>query len=553
MRNKRIVAVLLLVVVTAGCTGAVPGLGGDAGPIGQTPNSAEAVTHVDSDALMSDPATTTIFESISEENPSVSGPEEVGSDFEEEFNIGPSDVSGMVMFTEDVETATGYGEQSFGLIVHGEFDSNDVIDAVREQSTDLQEDEYNGYTLYTESDQSLAGNTAAVAVLDEEGQIVIGDRASVESVIDTAEGDADALSGDLRDEYDSSTDGALSGGAAEFPGEQFAGQSAAGGIDTSVFESVTLALKLDLFATLSDASGPLDADELAARTDTHPDGIGRLCNFLASTNYLERTGDRYRLTGMTKRWLTDAEGTNMGPWLTFWDELVFPFWERELETAVREGEPSQSMYDWFDEEPGRWETAQAGFRATASLLVDDVADAVHLPDGAERLVDVGGGHGLYAMELCRQHPDLAATVFDVPGAVDTLSDEIPLELEDRFSTRAGDYFTDDLGSGYDVALVFNIVHAHDPAENTALFERVADALDAGGRIFVLDQWDGSARTPVSRAGLRFVGLTYLVTLGATVYSHESVEGWLKEAGFKNVTRQSVGPISGQAVVEATKE
>jgi len=241
MRNKRIVAVLLLVVVTAGCTGAVPGLGGDAGPIGQTPNSAEAVTHVDSDALMSDPATTTIFESISEENPSVSGPEEVGSDFEEEFNIGPSDVSGMVMFTEDVETATGYGEQSFGLIVHGEFDSNDVIDAVREQSTDLQEDEYNGYTLYTESDQSLAGNTAAVAVLDEEGQIVIGDRASVESVIDTAEGDADALSGDLRDEYDSSTDGALSGGAAEFPGEQFAGQSAAGGIDTSVFESVTLA------------------------------------------------------------------------------------------------------------------------------------------------------------------------------------------------------------------------------------------------------------------------------------------------------------------------
>lgn len=241
MRNRRIIAVLLLVVVTAGCTGAVPGMGGDAGPIDQTPNSAEAVSHVDSDALMSDSATTTIFESISEENPSVSGPEEIGSDFEDDFNVGPSDVSGIVVFTEDVETVSGYGEQSFGLIVHGEFDSNDVLDAIREQSTDLEETEYNGHTLYTVSDQSLAGNTFAIGVLAEDGQIVMGDRASVESVVDTAEGDADALSGDLRDEYDSSTDGALAGGATEFPGEQFAGQSVGAGIDTSVLESVTLA------------------------------------------------------------------------------------------------------------------------------------------------------------------------------------------------------------------------------------------------------------------------------------------------------------------------
>lgn len=319
------------------------------------------------------------------------------------------------------------------------------------------------------------------------------------------------------------------------------------------FESVTLALKLDLFDTLDDAEGPLGTTALADRTDTHPEGIARLCRFLASTNYLEQTGERYRLAGMTERWLTDAEGTNMGPWLTFWDELVFPFWEQELETAVREGEPSQTIYEWFDEAPGRWETAQAGFAATASLLADDVADAVRLPDGATELVDVGGGHGRYAMALCRRHPDLAATVFDVQGAVDTLTDEVPVDLQDRIGTRAGDYFTDDLGSGYDAALVFNVVHAHDPAENTALFERVADALDTGGRIFVLDQWEDSGRTPVSRTALRFVGLTYLTTLGATVYDYEAVQEWLEEAGFVDVRRRSVGPLSGQAVVEGTKE
>lgn len=240
MKNSRILAVLLLVVVTAGCTGAVPGLG-DAGPIDQTPNSAEAVFHVDADALEDDPATTTIVESLSQENPSTSGPEEIGSDLEDDFNIEPGDVSETIAFTEDVETMGGYGEQSLGLIVHGEFDSNDVLDGIREQSTDLVEVEYNGYTLYTTPDRSLAGDTIAIAVLDENGQIVIGDQASVESVIDTVEDDADALSGDLRDNYDSTTDGALAAGVMEFPGEQFAGQSVGSGIDTSVLESVTLA------------------------------------------------------------------------------------------------------------------------------------------------------------------------------------------------------------------------------------------------------------------------------------------------------------------------
>lgn len=58
--------------------------------------------------------------------------------------------------------------------------------------------------------------------------------------------------------------------------------------------------------------------------------------------------------------------------------------------------------------------------------------------------------------------------------------------------------------------------------------------------------------PVSRAGLRFVALTYLTTLGATVYPYDEVTSWLREAGFTDVDRQSVGPLSGQALVEATK-
>lgn len=318
------------------------------------------------------------------------------------------------------------------------------------------------------------------------------------------------------------------------------------------FESVSLALELDLFELLADAETSLSAGTLADRIDAHPDGIAILCEFLVTEGYLTAVEDGYQLTAMTETWLLANSEMNLGPWLTFWNELVFPFWERELETAIRSGKPSQSIYDWFDEEPERWVVAQDGFRATASLLVDDVADAVPVPDGTSRLIDIGGGHGLYTMELCQRHSNLSATIFDVRGAVEAISDDIPVELAERISTRAGDYRTNDLGEGYDLALLFNVVHAHDPAENVALFERTADALGPNGRVIVLDQWEGSGRTPVSRAGLRFVALTYLTTLGATVYAHEEVVSWLREAGFTDIDRQSVGPLSGLALIEATK-
>jgi hypothetical protein len=42
-------------------------------------------------------------------------------------------------------------------------------------------------------------------------------------------------------------------------------------------------------------------------------------------------------------------------------------------------------------------------------------------------------------------------------------------------------------------------------------------------------------------------LTHLTTLGATVYAHEDVTSWLREASFTDIDRKSVGPLSGQAV------
>lgn len=316
------------------------------------------------------------------------------------------------------------------------------------------------------------------------------------------------------------------------------------------FEAVSLSLDLGLFEALSDVEEGLSIDSLAELTDTNPTGLDRLCAFLESQGYLAASADGYRLTAMTQKWLTGPD--SLAPFFTYWHELVFPFWDQQLEPAVRSGAPNQSFYEWLDDEPGRWDLAQEGFRATAMLLVDDVIDAITVPDGARTVIDVGGGHGVYATELCRRHPALSATIFDVPGAIDAVESDIPAELVDRLTTKPGDYLTDDLGTGYDIALVFNVIHAHEPTEIIELLERVYGALAPGGKIVVLDQWAESTRSSVGRAGLRFIALTYLVTLGADVYEVEAARRWLDEAGFTAVSETSVGPLSGLAIVEASK-
>ena len=50
-------------------------------------------------------------------------------------------------------------------------------------------------------------------------------------------------------------------------------------------------------------------------------------------------------------------------------------------------------------------------------LLDEIVRLAPLPAGARRLLDIGGGHGRYALAFLHKHPELRATVFDSPRAL----------------------------------------------------------------------------------------------------------------------------------------
>ncbi len=187
-------------------------------------------------------------------------------------------------------------------------------------------------------------------------------------------------------------------------------------------------------------------------------------------------------------------------------------------------------------------------RIKSTLTVGDIVDAVTLPPNARRMVDLGGSHGLHSIAFAQRHPELSATIVDLPEALANTPAAIEAAgLTDRVGTRTGDFLTDDIGSGYDLALVFEILHNHTPDENRALLRKTADALGSGGRIVILEDVKGERLDPHNVA----FSLAMFACSGDRTYSLPEISEFLDQAGFHSIELLTLP--SSVSLVVATKK
>jgi hypothetical protein len=314
------------------------------------------------------------------------------------------------------------------------------------------------------------------------------------------------------------------------------------------FHIVLTAIELDLFATLVDQ--PLTVTELRDRLQTDARGTEILLKALVALKYLRQRGDRYANTPLTHKWLTDAGSINLSAYYQFWGAMMTHFMP-QLTESIRRGEPPVNLYEWLETQPDVSRHFQAGLIALTRYVQADVVKALTLPATVQRLIDLGGGHATYSIALCQKYPQLTATVFDGAQALTVGRESIAAAgLTDRVSTRTGDFLNDALGAGYDVALLFNIMHGFSPAENLALFRKVRSALNPGGQVIVLEQLPGVAPLPLLNTTVQILSVSFFTLLGGQVYTYEDILGWLREAGFAEIRRKNVLQ-AGSALISGT--
>lgn len=155
---------------------------------------------------------------------------------------------------------------------------------------------------------------------------------------------------------------------------------------------------------------------------------------------------------------------------------------------------------------------------------------------ARRLLDVGGGHGLYAIALCQANPDLRAVVLEQAGVVDTTRRHIAAYgLEDRITVEVGDIRAESLGSGHDIVLISHLLYKF--RKNLApIFKSVSASLAPGG-LFVSNHWFCAAGCTVEARAVQALSKA-LQSFGHPLCREEEFDRLFAENGFNVVTTTS---------------
>lgn len=292
------------------------------------------------------------------------------------------------------------------------------------------------------------------------------------------------------------------------------------------------------------AEQPADADGLARRLRLDPQGTDILLVALHALGYVELRGGHYRNSSAVEKFVLARSPQTLRAYVAdfnrdMWDEFS------RLEDAIRTGETS-GLHDRPPDDP-YWERYMRGLFDLTRLSGDDVARMIPVRN-PKRMLDLAGGHGGYAIAMCRRHGDLTVTIVELEGAA-RIGREIVREqgMEDRIDFLVGDMFTTPLGNGYDVATAFQILHHFDEDVNVELLTRAREALRDGGTIAVLEQ----ERPPAGERGTSIgalTGLLFYATSRARTYTAEEISTFIEAAGFNRVRERRSARFPGHVVV-----
>lgn len=311
------------------------------------------------------------------------------------------------------------------------------------------------------------------------------------------------------------------------------------------FYAISSAVRLGIFESLRHK--PLKAAELAEQVHASETGTTVLLDVLESLGYVEKKQDLYHNTGMTLKWMTAESAVNINTGFEYYFPVMNELWPYLYESVIK-GEPNTNFYRWLSGNPETACRYQKFMMTLADLFIPDLVKGLKLNHNCRHLIDIGGGHALYSIALCKKYTDLQVTVFDSPYAKPLARENIgKAQIDDRIRFVEGDYMIDDIGNGYDAALLCNVIHEHTLEENIQIVNRIHHSLADNGRIIIMDNIQGKSFSKAADYLTGMFSLLYFLSLGGKNYTFNEISGWLKKAGYQKIKRVNLG-LSGLSLV-----
>lgn len=272
---------------------------------------------------------------------------------------------------------------------------------------------------------------------------------------------------------------------------------------------------------------PKTAVEIAQTIGTDPRATEILLDAVTSVGLLKKSGGKYRNMETAKKFLVKDSPLYQGDMLRHADSL-WKSWSG-LDEVVKTGLPNRSGSRDLD-------SFIRAMHNNAVFRAKDVISAIDLKH-VTRALDLGGGPGTYSMELARRR--IIVSLFDLPETLEIAKQVVGKQKEKNIHFISGDFHTDDIGTGYDLVFISQILHSLSIEDSLALIEKSANALNPKGLIAIhefLLQKDRAHPVP----GALFSVNMLVNTEAGRSYTTDEMKDWLLQKGFKNVKIKALG-------------
>ena len=309
--------------------------------------------------------------------------------------------------------------------------------------------------------------------------------------------------------------------------------------------AIGVAAKFGIADFLKD--GAKTADELAALAGVHSRSLYRLLRATASVGvFSEDAEGRFSLTPLAQPLRSDAPDSVRSFAILYSDDWHMRVWA-ELNYSVQHGLPAfdrihgQEFFRYLEENPVHAQIFNDAMTSNSAAACGAV-NAAYDFSGINKLVDVGGGHGLLLTSIMEKYPQMSGVLYDAQSVINGATGLI----SGRCEAVSGDFFTS-VPAGGDAYIMKHIIHDWDDEHSLKILRNCHESMTEGGKVLVVEMVIPEGDAPSLG---KFLDLEMLLFLRSFERTEAEYRALFERAGFE-ITRIVPTP-SPYSVIEGVR-
>jgi SAM-dependent methyltransferase len=299
-----------------------------------------------------------------------------------------------------------------------------------------------------------------------------------------------------------------------------------------VSRSLYTATSLGIADLLKD--GPKTIAELASATGTHAGSLYRVMRALASVGVFQETAPgQFSTTALSATLESDVPGSLRAFAMAELGQEHYKAWEG-LMHSVQTGEIAfdhvfgMPVWEYYSRRPEDAAVFNRAMSGVSGMVSAAVVSGYSFSD-YRRIIDVGGGQGVFLGSMLQASPEATGVLFDdasvVQGARGFLDSS---GLSGRVELAGGDFFKE-VPAGGDLYTLKWILHDWNDEQSIRILQNVARAMNPNGRLLIIESILGPANAPDLA---KLIDVNMLVMTGGRERTEAEFSELLAKAGFR---------------------